>query len=230
MPENTKMAFMKALDLGADGIEFDVQLTRDGRAIVFHDDALDRTTNGHGAVAETDFEAIRRLDAGTWFGAAFSKAEVPTLEETLKVLGGRTTLNIELKAHGRAERLAKHVITAVARFDVWDSVIFSSFEPSCIEKMRELVPGARLGVLCTQGRLTEALELARRLEAESINPPVSMVDRELVATAHAAGLQVWTWTANSPGEIALLTMLGVDAIFTDFPDRVAAGRRRCKVA
>jgi glycerophosphoryl diester phosphodiesterase len=228
MPENTKMAFMKALDLGADAIEFDVQLTRDGHAIVFHDDILDRTTNGRGLVADTDFATIRKLDAGSWFGAAFADAEVPTLEETLKVLGGRTTLNVELKPDGRADRLVKHVITAVARFDLWDSVIFSSFDGSCIRKLRELVPGARLGVLCTQGRLDDALEFARFVDAENLHPPVALVDNDLVARAHAQDLKVWTWTANSPGEIALLTMLGVDGIFTDFPDRVSAGRRRCK--
>ena len=99
MPENTKLSFFKALDLGADAIEFDVQLTRDGVPIVLHDDTLDRTTNGKGRVADTDFAVVRRLDAGAWYGASFAgKAEVPTLAEILKALGHRTLLNVEIKA------------------------------------------------------------------------------------------------------------------------------------
>ena len=116
-PENTKLAFLKALDLGADAIELDVQLTRDGECIVFHDETLERTTDGTGLVAETDFETISKLDAGSWFSASFKKLEVPTLEEVLKTIGGRTLINIELKPDKtRVERLVKHVVTAVARY------------------------------------------------------------------------------------------------------------------
>lgn len=224
-PENTKLSFVKALDLGADAIEFDVQLTRDDVAIIFHDDTLDRTTNGKGRVNATDFSAIAKLDAGSWFGASFKGIEVPTLEETLKTLAGRVTLNIELKPDERVERLTKHVITAVARFEAFDHVIFSSFNPDAVQLVRRLVPSARIGVLCNRGGLSFALALAERLGAETLNPHTSMVDHGLIGHARAKGLAVWTWTANEPGEIALLSALGVDGIFSDYPDRVARPRR-----
>lgn len=228
-PENTKLAFLKALDLGADAIEFDVQLTKDDVCIVFHDETLERTTDGEGFVADTTWDVISELDAGSWFAASFKGIEVPTLEEVLKTLGGRAILNIELKPDkGREERLVRHVITAVARFDMFDSVLFSSFDMPSIELLRRLVPKARIGVLCQQHRYAQAVTVAMRVGAETLHPEVKMVDHELVADAHRRGWKVWAWTANEPGEIELLTALGVDGIFSDYPDRVVDPRRRRK--
>jgi len=224
-PENTKLSFVKALDLGADAIEFDVQLTRDDVAIIFHDDTLERTTDGKGRVNATDFPAIAKLDAGSWFGASFKGIEIPTLEETLKTLAGRVTLNIELKPDQRVEKLTKHVITAVARFEAFEHVIFSSFNTAAVAIVRRLVPSARIGILCNKGGLSPALELAERLGAETLNPHTSMIDHDLLERARARGLSVWTWTANEPGEISLLSALGVAGIFSDYPDRVANPRR-----
>ena len=218
---------MKALDLGADAIEFDVQLTKDDVCIVFHDEALDRTTNGEGFVADTSWEVISQLDAGSWFAASFKNIEVPTFEEVLKTIGGRTTLNVELKPDkGREEKLVRHVITLVARLEMFDSIVFSSFDLPSIELLRKLVPKARLGILCVQHRLAQAVAVAVRVGAETIHPHVGMVDKELVDDAHRRGWKVWTWTANEPGEIELLTALGVDGIFTDYPDRVVDPRKR----
>jgi len=224
-PENTRVAFVKALDLGADMIEFDVQLTRDEVAVIFHDETLDRTTNGSGRVAETDFSVISRLDAGSWFGASFAEHEVPTLEEVLGLLSGRVMLNIELKPDARVEQLVRRVVTAVARFECFESVVFSSFEVAALRSLRNLVPDARIGVLCQRGALPGALALAEDLGAISLHPAVTMVDTDLVREAHARRLSVYPWTVNEPGEIALLRALGVDGIFTDYPDRVARPRR-----
>jgi len=99
-PENTLAAFETAIVDGADGLEFDVRLTRDGVPIVLHDAALDRTTSGRGAVAALDLASIRRLDAGAWFGARFRGERVPTLAETLDLARGRCAVNIELKEEG----------------------------------------------------------------------------------------------------------------------------------
>jgi glycerophosphoryl diester phosphodiesterase len=224
-PENTKIAFLKALDLGADAVEFDVQLTRDNVAVVFHDEMLDRTSNGTGRVSETDFDVVSKLDAGGWFGASFENVEIPTLEEILQTLGGKTTMNIELKPDDRLDRLVKHVVTAVARFELFESVIFSSFHHDAIKMIREFVPSARLGVLCQTGGAAFAFSLAERLGAENIHPEVSMVDTDLVSAAHKRGLSVWAWTANAPGEIALMNALGVDGMFSDYPERVV---RACR--
>ena len=224
-PENTRVAFVKALDLGADMIEFDVQLTHDELPIIFHDETLDRTTNGSGRVADTDFASISRLDAGSWFGASFADHEVPTLEEVLGLLSGRAMLNIELKPDGRVAQLVRRVVTAVARFELFEAAIFSSFHVDALRSLRDLVPDARIGVLCQRGELERSLALATELGAVSLHPAVTMVDTDLVREAHARKLAVYPWTVNEPGEIALLRALGVDGIFTDYPDRVARPRR-----
>lgn len=224
-PENTKIAFVMALDLGARAIEFDVQLTRDNVAIVFHDETLERTTNGSGSVADTDFARIGRLDAGSWFSQKYRRVEVPTLEEVLLSIGKRALLNVELKPDTRRERLVRHVVTAVARFDLFESVVFSSFDPESIRMLRDLVPGARLGVLCTPDDREAAFELAADVRAENLHPARTMVDDAFMRTAREAGYNVWAWTANTPGDIEHLVRAGVDGIFSDYVDRVRAVAR-----
>jgi glycerophosphoryl diester phosphodiesterase len=221
-PENTKIAFVKALDMGVRAIEFDVQLTRDSVPIVFHDDTLERTTNGAGRVADTDFDAIAKLDAGSWFGPRFGRVEVPTLEEVLSAIGPRAMLNVELKPDERVEKLVKHVITSVARFDLFESIVFSSFDPAAIRLLKNHVPEARLGILCVEDGIEEAFALADEVVAVSINPARTIVDPVLVARAHERHLEVWAWTANAHADIERLVAAGVDAIFSDFPDRVRA--------
>ena len=186
-PENTKLAFIKALDLGADAIEFDVQLTRDDVPIVFHDETLDRTTNGSGRVSETDFAAIAELDAGSWFSASFEGVEVPTFEEILTTLGGKTILNVELKPDDRVEALNRRVVTSIARFELFATVIFSSFQADALRSLRVLVPDARMGVLCQPDGLEAALALAAELGAEALHPAVSMVDSELDSSGSRSG-------------------------------------------
>jgi len=227
-PENTKIAFVLALDLGAQAIEFDVQLTRDNVPIVFHDDTLDRTTDGKGLVSDTDFSVIERLDAGSWFSAKYRRVEVPTLEEVLSSIGKRVLLNIELKPDTRMERLVRHVVTAVARFDLFQSTVFSSFDPDAIRMLRRLVPGARLGVLCMPDGIDAAMRLAEDVGAENLHPAKSIVDDRFVSAVHAAGYNVWSWTANAPEDIERLVVAGVDGIFSDHVDRVRAIAARAR--
>lgn len=232
LPENTRHAFVKALDLGARVIELDVQLTRDEVPVVIHDATLDRTTNGTGLVAETDFSDVAELDAGSWFGASFTNVEIPTLDEVLRVIGSRAMVNIELKPDGkRVDTLVKHVVTTVARLDCFDNVVFSSFDADAVKRLRHLVPGAQIGILCETDGVDAAISFARVVRAKNLHPPVSLVETELVSTAHKCGWQIWAWTANEPGEIALLAAMGVDGIFSDYPDRVVAvTEARCSPA
>lgn len=231
LPENTRHSFVKALDLGAQAIELDVQLTRDEVPVIIHDETLDRTTNGSGRVCDTDFTTIAELDAGSWFGASFQGVEVPTLEEVLRLIGGRALINIELKPDAeRVHTLVKHVVTTVARLDCFDHVVFSSFERAALKRIRNLAPGARLGVLCGADDVEDAISFARMVRASNLHPHVRAVDSGLIETAHACGWRVWTWTANEPGEIALLAAMGVDGIFTDYPDRVVQLNRACDKA
>ena len=220
MPENTRLAFVKALDLGADALEFDVQLTRDEVPVVIHDETLDRTTSGTGAVADHDLADIVGLDAGSWFTASYSNVTVPTLEEVLSTFAPKITCNIELKPDKRVSQLVRHALTVVARLDAFANVIFSSFSADAMREIHKHSPDARIGILTERGGLARSFKLAAETGAETLNPPVGMVDRPLVTECHERGLGVLAWTANEQGEIALLSALGVDGIFSDHPDRV----------
>jgi glycerophosphoryl diester phosphodiesterase len=225
-PENTQPAFSLALELGARAVEFDVQLTRDNVAVVFHDETLERTTNGSGVVAETDFHEIADLDAGSWFSPEYRGVEVPTLEEVLASIGGRALMNVELKPDARVERLARDALAVATRLELLSSIVFSSFDPDAVRAVRRLAPEARIGVLCMPGESEEALRLAAELDAENLHPARAMVDQGFVAAVHARGRKVWAWTANETEDIDRLIAAGVDGLFTDYVDRVRSALQR----
>ncbi|HEX9075950.1 MAG TPA: glycerophosphodiester phosphodiesterase family protein, partial [Anaerolineae bacterium] len=129
-PENTLAAFQRACALGADGIELDVTLTRDGVPVVIHDDTVDRTTNGKGAVAQMTLEEIRSLDAGSWYSAEFRGEKIPTLAGVLQAVGQCGLVDIELKGTKlKADGLEAAAIRAVESAGMHERVILSSFNP-----------------------------------------------------------------------------------------------------
>ncbi len=223
-PENTLAAFIEAVAMGADAVELDVQLSRDGRLVVIHDETLERTTNGAGIVEEHDFEQLRTLDAGAWFGDGSIHDRVPTLEEVLDAVAGRVLVNVELKPSQRVEGLVTAALAAVEERGLLTRVVFSSFRADALRLLRARSAHAAIGVLCTAGTLEPSLAEAGRLGARNLHPWNIMVDRELVGVARARGLAVWPWTANETDEIERLVALGVDGIFSDHPDRVQAAR------
>lgn len=214
-------SFERALVLGADGLEFDVALSRDGMPVVIHDDTLDRTTSGHGPVEAALFEDLRRLDAGSW---KLVPTHLPTLAEVLGAFAHRTMLNLEIKESPRRAQMVDACVRAVVDAEAASSVVFSSFDHDALRLLRHVLPGARIGVLSVTTGLERAMRCAAEIGAENVHPPVVLVSAAMVARAHAAGLQVWTWTANSPGVIAKMMACGVDGIFSDFPERVIAER------
>lgn len=222
LPENTMPSFAKALELGADAIEFDVALTRDGVAVVIHDDTLDRTTDGRGPVENTLYADVARLDAGSWTAAP--RTHVPTLHEVLSAFAPRTLLNLEIKETARRAEIVDVCLEEVRALDAMSRVVFSSFDHDALRLLRRLAPDARIGVLGGSTGFERALGCARQIGAENLHPPVLSATPAAVAAAHAAGLRVWTWTANSAPAIARAIEAGVDGIFSDYPERVIAAR------
>lgn len=226
-PENTHASFARALELSVDMIECDLQLTADGHVVILHDWTADRTTSGEGAVQELDAAVLRSFDAGAWKDAAFAGERVPTLDETLDQVLPAATLNLELKCKGPAEegrRLAMAAVAAVRQRDAMGKVLFSSFNPEVLNELREVAPEAPIGVLWNQEDYSLAFEIARHLGASSLHPYAGHITGELVATAHAADLAVYTWTENDPERIAELAELGCDGIISDFPARLLEAR------
>ncbi len=219
LPENTMPSFERALVLGADALEFDVTLSRDGTPVVIHDDTLDRTTTGHGPVENVRFADLRKLDAGSWNGFP---THLPSLAEVLDEFAPRTLLNLEIKESPRRAALVDACVEQVVRRRAGRAVVFSSFDHDALRLVRHLLPKARIGVLSDMTGIEAAFACAAEIGAENIHPPIFLVNRELVARAHAAGLKVWTWTANLPEAIEHAIVSGADGIFSDFPERVVA--------
>jgi glycerophosphoryl diester phosphodiesterase len=234
-PENTLAAFRAAIECGADRIELDVHLSKDGVPVVIHDADLDRTTNGAGPVVAATLEELRRLDAGAWFSPRFAGERIPTLEETLELLCGTIGVNVEIKeeavqrmgpagARGEAQDgVEVKVARALARPGRRDSVIVSSFEPLALERLRAIAPEIPLEVLHNDpshppGR--SELERARELGARALNVwRDELLERpELVSDARALGLGIKVYTVDEPADLERFLRLGVAGIFTNRPD------------
>ncbi len=210
-PENTLASVRKALELGAPCLEIDVYHV-DRHLVVFHDDRLERTTNGTGYLLEQRFETLRTLDAGCG-------ERIPTLEEVFATVDRRAGVNIELKGPATARPVVR--LLAELRRGGWpdELILVSSFDHRQLAEVRRLDPGIRIGALIVGLPVNDAA-FAAALGAYSLHLSLEFIDRRLVADAHARGLQVFVFTVNHPEDIRKMAQLGVDGVFTDFPERV----------
>ncbi|WP_183569548.1 glycerophosphodiester phosphodiesterase [Paenibacillus endophyticus] len=220
-PENTLAAFQKALELGATGIETDVQLTKDGRIVVIHDESLARTAGLNKLVKDTDYDELASLDAGSWFAPAFQSERIPTLEQLLDLLQqAEAILNIELKNGifpyaGMEEK----VIALVRAYRMEERVIISSFNHYSLVRCKQLAPEIRTGVLYMEG-LYRPWEYAASLQAEALHAYKYAVTPEWIAEAAAHGIAYHPFTVNDTAEMEQLINAGAAGIITDFPDRL----------
>ena len=224
-PENTLAGFRHAISVGAPWVEFDTQLSADKRVIVFHDDRLDRTTDGSGSVDDTDFETIRKLDAGAWFDPAFAGELVPTLKETLALLlQSGLHPDIEIKpAEGRETETARAVMAEVLA--VWPPAapppLITSIKHDCLRIARELAPDWPRGLVCLRyprnwRALLEDLACGIMICRESL------LDRRRVERITGAGYALMAFTVNRPRRAATLLSWGVSSIITDRPEDILA--------
>jgi len=216
-PENTLRAIRRAIALGVDQIEIDVQLTKDGHLILMHDPTVDRTTNGSGKIAELTYAEIRRLDAG-------SGECVPTLDEALALINDKVILQIELKGKGTAQP----TVSAVMNAGKEDHVVLTSFMHQELKDAHRLNPRLRLGALW--GRLpVDVMQQTKQLDVEALHIWHEFVDQHLVTEAHAHGLLVRAWNTSKEEDMRRLITLGVDAIGSDRPDVLIAVCRQAGV-
>jgi len=230
-PENTLPAFALALEMGADGIECDVQLSRDGHVVVIHDETLERTTDGRGRVADRTLEELRRLDASfrspQWPKAHGSKVPIPTLEEVLAFLAPMPKiLCIELKPSPQAAELVQATLAAIARFGLQERVILAAFDPFLLRLVRERAPMIRTALLWgapwtwRSWSPARALALARETQVQWIALHAWLARRWDVTPFEAAGFALAAWTVNRPRLAWRLAERGLAALITDVPDRI----------
>ena len=210
-PENTMAAFQLAYDQGADGIELDVMLTKEGHVVVIHEDTVDRTTNGTGKVRDMTLDQLQALDAG-------QGEKIPTLMEVLKEFGGQFIINIELKNYSSMlDALPLEVIKLVESLNLVESVLLSSFNPFNLSRIRRRLPRIKLGLI-TQPKMAKRW-LWRFFPYDALHPHFSDVDRELVTSLHAEDRKINVWTPDETAEIRRLAALSVDGIITNYPQR-----------
>jgi len=221
-PENTFASYERALALGADAIECDVHLSADGVPIVIHDHTLDRTTDGRGPVRDRTVAELKRLDAGAWRGPEFAGQRLPTLDELLAWCAPRIPLSIELK-NGPLfyDGLADQIVELVRKHGMVERANVISFDHQAIRRVKQLEPHLPAGILFA-ARLVDAPAAARAAGAEAIMPAYYFATADVVAQAHEAGLSVSVWTVDEPATAARLAAIGVDAIASNYPDRVRA--------
>lgn len=220
-PENTLAAFDLAFDQGAGGVELDIHLTRDGDLAVIHDFTLERTTNGQGPVAHKTMAELRALDAGSWYGPAFSGQGVPSLREVLALAKDRGGwVNIELKAGGDLyPGIEEKTIALIHELGMGDRVVISSFDHYGILRCREIDPQIATAMLNGE-RLVGLFEEIRMNRAAGLHPRQELVHPGLVREVHDRGLFLNVWTVDEVQQMRNMLALGVDAIITNYPDRL----------
>ena len=218
-PENTLAAFEHAAKLGAEWIELDVHLAKDGVPVVIHDFSLERTTSGKGKVASRTSKDLAALDAGTWFDPKFAKEHVPTLDEALAWAKARNVrVQIELKGDPVvAKGLPEAVVASLGRTGTTKDVLVISFDHAAVKLVKKLAKAIRTGVLYA-ARPADPVAFAKLAKADVLVPQASFVTAEDVAAVHGAGLALATWAPSDAKVLRALVAMGVDAITVDKPE------------
>lgn len=213
-PENTLIAFRKAVELGADGVEFDVQLTKDGEVVVIHDEFIDRTMNGSGLVKDHTLEDLRELNVGEFFDSNFKEEKIPTLREVLEVVKDLEIINIELKNYLEYPKLEDKVLNLVEEFEIRDKVIISSFNHYSLEKLKKLQPAIKTGALMMSKMINPA-DYAFKRGFNSLHMHFLTFDQQIIEKSYFMGIKTCAYTVNYPSAAADLLKKGIDMIITD---------------
>ncbi len=221
MPENTIPAFQRAIDMHADGIELDIQLTKDGEIVVIHDETIDRTSNGHGLVADYTLAELRSFNFNRTH-PEMPYAQIPLMREVFELVKpSPLIINIELKTGVRDyPGIEEKIIAMTKEYEMDNRVIYSSFNHHSILRIKQLCPEARTAFLYEDGWL-DTPDYGRRYQVTALHPAFYNLREPLfVKKTHDNGMAVNVWTVNTDDEVNTCMGLGVDAIITNYPDQV----------
>lgn len=219
-PENTMLAFREAAKTGCVGIELDVQLSKDGEVVVFHDESLDRTTDGTGPVRSHTLAELLKFTANAAFGDTVEPQKIPTLREYFEFVK-ETNLytNIELKTGiYNYPGIEQKVYDLVKEFGLEDRVIYSSFNHYTMKNMLDIDPTAKCGLI-TSSWLLDIGAYGYKHKAYSVNAMHSFLSKEVCDDLHRHGIIAQAWTPNSVEDLSRAIENGCDLLITNFPDR-----------
>ena len=223
-PENTLASIHTAADLGIDWVELDVKLTADSIPVIFHDETLERTTNGSGEMAATSYAELQTLNAGSWFAESFADQCIPTLEQAIEACIERGLgLNLEIKpCPGREVETTEIALDMLSRYwDNHDQLLISSFSQVCLETAGHIAGDWSRAYLCDAIE-AQTIELAKHVQAKAININANHPDltQDAVETLIDAGFAVLAYTVNDPDHARRLIAMGIDGVFSDQPDQI----------
>ena len=217
-PENTESAFRKALEIGADGVEFDVHLTKDKKLVVIHDERVDRTTNDIGYVKDLTLKEIKKLDAGSYFSPKFAGEKILTLEETFEIVKNFKLINIEIKNNIiEYDGIEEIIIDKIRKNKLANKIICSSFNHYSIYRIKEIAPDIKTGLLYGS-YIYQPWVYAKRLGVNAIHPYYYSISSDIVKLCHDNKIEVNVWTVDDEEIIVKMIQNHVDAIITNFPD------------
>ena len=219
-PENTVAAVKLALESGAPMIEVDVQYTRDHQMVVFHDDTIERTTNGEGAINQKSFEEIQGLDAGAWFSPSFAGERIPKLVDVLELIRGKAYVNLEIKPRPDTEEAQKEtleLIELLSSMAMLDTCLFSSFDHRAIRYVRERMPDLPMLALNVPGDPRTPDQVIAECGADVFGCAVEELNPEMMALCQQKGVPVAVYTVNTPEELNYVVSMGVRGIVTNMP-------------
>jgi glycerophosphoryl diester phosphodiesterase len=222
-PENTMAAFEGAVEMGAEMIELDVQMSKDGIPVVFHDAKLDNHSNGKGVISNYTLKELKKLDAGSWFNPRFSDQRIPTLKEVLKFASGNIALNIEIKTEAVTNQLREGIeekcFQLVNQYNMEDYVLFSSFDYRAISHFKKLDPTIPAALVYNnQSNRKLPHQLVKEYKADAFNCSYRQLKRKWIADLRNHNIPNFIYTVDKISKMRKLIAAGVTGIFTNKPD------------
>ncbi len=223
-PENIMAAFRAAVDEGADMIELDIQFSKDKVPVVFHDASLEAHSDGKGFVHEYTFEALKKLDAGSWYDAAFARERIPCLEEVLRFAKGVIALNIEIKPEAVGDKIEGGVeqkcLALVEKYNMQSDVLFSSFDGRAIQRLKNLAPDISTALLYSRrwAAHVHPVQLVQEYNADTFNCSYWQLHEKWLEALRTNNIPVFVYTVDDPARMKKLIKRGVNGIFTNRPD------------
>jgi glycerophosphoryl diester phosphodiesterase len=219
-PENTLGSFKLALEQGANAFELDIHMSADGALIVCHDETVNRTTDGKGAIRKLTVTELKRLDAGLWFDPKYKGERLPLLEEVFDLVPTNFIINIEIKDHAD-HQIEQRLVDLLNRSGRMDSVVISSFDHKCLYHLKQLAPEIKVGLLYSNNPVSHVLLAgAANMPVYSMHPHFKHIDARDVRQMIEHGYQVYPWTVNAEKDLHEMLDMGVQGIITNFPARL----------
>ncbi|MBC8061943.1 MAG: glycerophosphodiester phosphodiesterase [Clostridiaceae bacterium] len=220
-PENTMLSFKKALELGATGIETDVQMTSDGVLVLIHDEYVNRTTTGLGLVKDFNYTDLNNLDAGSWFNKNYTSEKVPTAEELIVFAKeNNILLNLELKNSIIIyPHIEEKLIEMVYKYKYQHKVILSSFNHYSMVHCKEVCTEIKTGLLY-QATLYKPESYCKSTKADALHPYFYSINKEIINNVRKKGILLTPFTVNEEVHMKNLINSGVDGLITNFPDKL----------